>query len=475
MECPECCAEHDAREAADAAMDAAEEMRKQTRLMQSGAKKVRQDSVGGTAEDVALQRSHQAQQKAQFAETRSGMDDLLGAVQLINEAIHLQPTFISFHLQRATYLAQLGRKEAALNDVRHSIEQDPTVLPALERQIRSDKPNRYQALMPEIEALMGELKDEARRSAEQIRAKVDEQVKKVRREFASGTVPDTVDSVERGYAELMAALDSESYPDLIRAPSLADSTLEDARAAIALKDDAKKKARSAISGAERVLREIAVQPSLELGNDKTNALQEAESQLGEARNLYHTESYSGYLECTRIAKRVVRTAGRVERRMRQALEMRRAPLRAKLSRRARDIAQREQAIADTYNNKIKDEEELLREHEQSASKYDVTRPHLGCGWYFLLLFCGISMSAAVGRTWNVLLWVLFGFVTWLGIWVFRCYAKSAAQSAKKAATKRIDSLRAERDTSIQSFIEESLGDQETLELKEQLRELGESL
>jgi hypothetical protein len=90
MECPYCRAEDDQRRAADALEDIAYRSKR--------------DSETYTTSEPTKSRLVESQELARHAEERFRMNDLLGAVQLITEAIELQPKFVSFYLQRASAL-----------------------------------------------------------------------------------------------------------------------------------------------------------------------------------------------------------------------------------------------------------------------------------------------------------------------------------------------------------------------------------
>lgn len=102
---------------------------------------------------------------ARFAEERFQMNDLSGAVQLIDEALELDASFISFYRQRAKYFFLLGKQEQAILDLHVFFKTNPQNFTNVENQLRHEKFYEYSSRKSEFETLIHDMYKKAETKA----------------------------------------------------------------------------------------------------------------------------------------------------------------------------------------------------------------------------------------------------------------------------------------------------------------------
>jgi len=142
--------------------DCVEEMERdyQTQLLEKIANNNRSSS---SISSSAPQENAQQQAKANFfesqemallAEERFRINDLLGAVELINKAIQLESSFVSFYYQRARYFFLQGKKEQAISDLHNFFKANPENFVEVVNQLKVGKLAEFSAKRPEFEAMI---------------------------------------------------------------------------------------------------------------------------------------------------------------------------------------------------------------------------------------------------------------------------------------------------------------------------------
>jgi WD40 repeat protein len=298
MECPECCEEHDIREASYAAQDALIEAKRQTKILEDLADQRERESERETARSKSIE----AQELARLAEERFRMNDLRGAVQLITQAIEIQPTFVSFYLQRARYFACQDKKDQAISDLRYSFKTDKEVLLEIENQLKTGKLSELISLKPDLENLIREFKDSARKAAIQSKSQVESGIKSMRLKFSEKPLPDFVEEVEREFREIVKLIENDLYFDLLNVPKLAEGTKNKAAKAIERKNDVEKQARESLLQVEQRFQAIF---SSRVQEFASNEVQEVQTNLQEAKRLFQTQALENFQKSIEFSRRAI--------------------------------------------------------------------------------------------------------------------------------------------------------------------------
>ncbi len=292
MECPKCCAEHDLREAADTARDILQETRRQN--------SIREDIASSSS---AVSDKDSAQHKASFAEERLRMGDLRGAVQLITDAIALDPKFLSFYLQRAKYLVRQDKGDKALSDLCHVFTADPEILVEMENQQKAGRLNEFAPIKNDLEVTIKGFRKTARETAIRSLAETEKEIKRMREAFSQKNWPDFVKKADDEYQRLIAIAQSDSYLDLLQMPKRAQENLKAASEAIKMSPSEleKKRLYELKKKTEEVLKSI----STTYKNESAEAdvlFGEAEYLVKESKKKLAVDSIDAYTEALALAR-----------------------------------------------------------------------------------------------------------------------------------------------------------------------------
>jgi tetratricopeptide (TPR) repeat protein len=141
FDCDLCYQEITAREQADdlrREVEAAREALEHRALVYERETETTRSAHGRLEDEEAKQRAGArdealAHEKARLAAERFRLGDQTGAIRLLEEAIALLPSFSSFLVQRASYLAHAGRLQQAVQDLNTALDSEPRLIDDLER------------------------------------------------------------------------------------------------------------------------------------------------------------------------------------------------------------------------------------------------------------------------------------------------------------------------------------------------------
>ena len=107
----------------------------------------------------------ESQELARSAEDRFRIRDLSGAIELINQAIKLEPSFMTFYYQRSRYFFLQEKREQTVSDLHNFFKANPENFGMLERQLKAGKLNELSSRKSEFEALIRSMLEKARTKA----------------------------------------------------------------------------------------------------------------------------------------------------------------------------------------------------------------------------------------------------------------------------------------------------------------------
>lgn len=469
-ECSACWAEHQQTEAAYAQQDALIEAKKQTKILEDLAEQRESESERETARSKSIE----AQELARLAEERFRMDDLRGAVQLISQAIEIQPTFVSFYLQRARYLVRQGKEYDAISDLSFSFKKDKEVLVDFENQIKIGNLNDFISLKSELEVLIQEFKDEARKVAVQSKSHAEAEIERMRLKFTERPFPDFIEEVENSFRRIVILTESNSYLELLRVPKLSEETKNKATKAIALKDDAEKKAKESLAKAEQKAEAIL---SSQVQKIVPNEVQAARNYLEQAKQFFQTHSFVNFQKSIEFSDRVIQEIQKVG----KLLADLRQPLEQKLNEKESVLYKKLSSITDKYNNEISHYEELKRRGESKLREYEGKKP--GCGLWIVSFLIGVvlvsflreipSAKQVMRSITNPYLFIALFILVPYGILrlVFYSGPKMSAESNIESAKSRIQELTSRKEKELETLRRSFENEFEIVEVRQKIKSL----
>lgn len=256
QECPECCAEEDNYKGSVAAQETAAEIKKQNKFLQEQAEYRRKEYKAREEREQELEEERDelerelealrderleeqqllgSQKFAVYAEERYRMNDLPGAIQLITQSIHLNPSFLSFYYQRAKYFIIMGLLSEALDDIKHCLTTDPKQYVYYENKLRQNDFGEFQKLSFELTSLINSIKDNATSVALDSIKICEAQLKLLDAHYQQKPYPDPCKTIDDDFIKVNNIFKEDSYQSLLTIPKLAQAIQDKIQSAIKIK------------------------------------------------------------------------------------------------------------------------------------------------------------------------------------------------------------------------------------------------